>query len=61
MVWGSHDRWVPISVGLEFSEERAWNLVVVDGTGHLLHEEKQTEFESIVRRFLYQASPTSPV
>jgi pimeloyl-ACP methyl ester carboxylesterase len=61
MVWGSDDRWVPISVGYEVSEKRGWSVVVVDGTGHLPHEEKPEEFESIVRGFLTQTSPSSSV
>lgn len=60
MVWGSHDRWVPISVGYEVSKTRGWDVRTIEGAGHLPHEEKPAEVLQILSQFLTHAAQQPP-
>jgi pimeloyl-ACP methyl ester carboxylesterase len=57
MIWGSHDRWVPISIGHEISKTRGWDVRIIENAGHLPHEEKPGEFIQILHQFLAHISP----
>jgi 2-hydroxymuconate-semialdehyde hydrolase len=44
LVWGSHDRFVPLSVAEWASARLGWPLTVIEGTGHVPHIERPEVF-----------------
>ncbi|KUP05338.1 hydrolase [Bacillus coahuilensis m2-6] len=53
LIWGEHDRVVPINVGERLSKDLPNNdFVVLEKTGHLVPEEKPTEVLHYIKDFL---------
>jgi 2-hydroxymuconate-semialdehyde hydrolase len=44
LVWGRHDRFVPLALAEAASERLGWPLRVVDGAGHVPHVERPDAF-----------------
>lgn len=44
LVWGSHDRFVPLSLAVNASSRFGWPLSVIDRAGHVPHVERPDEF-----------------
>jgi 2-hydroxymuconate-semialdehyde hydrolase len=44
LIWGSHDRFVPLSVAEWASARLGWPLTVIEGTGHVPHIERPEVF-----------------
>ena len=44
LLWGRHDRFVPLAVGEAAGRRLGWPLRVIDGTGHVPHIERPGEF-----------------
>lgn len=44
LLWGRHDRVVPLCVGEEASSRHGWPLHVIDNAGHVPHIERTTAF-----------------
>lgn len=53
MIWGEHDRVVPVSVGKKLKKDlRNSKLVILKETGHLVPEEKPKEVHQLIRSFI---------
>lgn len=53
MIWGEHDKVVPVSVGRKLKKDlKNSELVVLKETGHLLPEEKPEEVRRLISRFM---------
>jgi 2-hydroxymuconate-semialdehyde hydrolase len=44
LIWGSHDRFVPLALGERASARLGWPLRVIDNAGHVPHIELTTAF-----------------
>jgi pimeloyl-ACP methyl ester carboxylesterase len=49
LVWGEHDRFVPLGVASEASTRLGWPLHVIEGAGHVPHVEQPDAFARITR------------
>ncbi|HAQ06898.1 MAG TPA: alpha/beta hydrolase [Bacillus bacterium] len=53
MIWGEHDRVVPLSVGKKLKKDlKNSELIVLKETGHLVPEEKPGDVHRLVNRFI---------
>ena len=53
LVWGSQDRFVPISVGQKIARQYPWlKLLIIEKTGHCPHDESWQEFNHSVLDWL---------
>ena len=50
LVWGSHDRFVPLAVGEGASDRFGWPLHVIDRSGHAAHIERPDAFMHAIER-----------
>jgi 2-hydroxymuconate-semialdehyde hydrolase len=49
LVWGKHDRFVPLGVAAEASARLGWSLQVIDDAGHVPHIEQPDAFAGATR------------
>jgi 2-hydroxymuconate-semialdehyde hydrolase len=50
LVWGSHDRFVPLAVGEDASARLGWPLHVIERSGHAPHIERPGAFVNAIER-----------
>ncbi|MGE6378584.1 alpha/beta fold hydrolase [Peribacillus muralis] len=56
LIWGRHDRVVPLSIGQRLHDDLPNSeLVVIEDSGHLLPEERPTEIYQLIKGFLKEA------
>ena len=49
LIWGRHDRFVPLAVGEQASKSLGWRLRVIDRAGHVPHIERPESFVGALR------------
>ena len=49
LLWGRHDRFVPLAVGEQASKSLGWRLRVIDRAGHVPHIERPESFVGALR------------
>jgi 2-hydroxymuconate-semialdehyde hydrolase len=59
LLWGRHDRMVPLALAEDASARLGWPLHVVDGAGHVPHLEQPDAFLHALSRTLVTAAPTA--
>lgn len=62
IVWGTADAWIPIDRAHRLASLIPNSIIeIIDGAGHLVQEDRPTEFTTIIRRWLQPDTPTTRV